>query len=392
MAYANGKLYFGDRNGTGTDSTSIKKIKVYDAITGDSIKTVTLPTINDAFGNNTVRTDAAGNLILTNMTTDARTATGTPFHVWKMANEDATPTLIINFTDPTATKAMRIDFGSIYGDVNGDGYILASISKSGTVTDQDKTILKWTINSGVVSSTPEKIILQGYSPATVTSNGSYAQIYPVNATQFYVDGATTYPTLYNTNGTIADGFSNAPIGITKPKTNGNGVATVKLGTTDFLICGANADTDLTTKNCFYLYKMGDGGTFTGMILLDTLPVAGLGTGANIYSVVLPVVEKINETKANIYLYAYKNGIAKYELSINATAINEIKNDDNYITIKNGEIILPEMSNVDIYSVSGQKLISSQNVYSINAPARRGIYVVKIKNQTGLSKTKKIFVR
>jgi len=325
MAYANGKLYFGDRNGTGTTG-SAKKIQIYDATTGDFIKTVKPPVINDAFGNNTIRTDAAGNLILTNLTLDARTATGTPFHVWKMVNEDATPTLIIDYTDPTATKAVRIDFGSIYGDVNGDGYILASISKSGTVvTDQDKTILKWIINRGVVSSTPEKIILQSYSPATITSNGSFAQIYPVNATQFYVDGATTYPTLYNTNGTIADGFSNAPAGITKPITNANGVATVKLGTTDFLICGANTETTLATKNCFYLYKMGTGGTFTGMTLLNTLPLTGLGSSANTYSIVLPVVEKISETKANIYLYANKNGYAKYELTINSSTTDVTKN-------------------------------------------------------------------
>jgi len=311
MAYANSKLYFGDRIGTAT--TSAKKIQVYNTTTGDFIKTVTLPDINDAYGNNTIRTDAAGNLILMNLALDART---TPFHVWKMANEDATPTLIIDYTDPSATKAVRIDFGSIYGDVNGEGYILASISTSGTVTDQDKTILKWNINSGVVSSTPEKIILQSYSPAAVTSNGGYAQIYPVNATQFYVDGATTYPTLYNTNGTIADGFSNAPAGITKPITNANGIATVKLGTTDFLICGANTETALATKNCFYLYKMGDGGTFAGMTLVETLPIIGFGTVVNGSAVVLPIIEKVNESKANIYLYAYKNGYAKYELNLN----------------------------------------------------------------------------
>jgi len=393
MTYANDKLYFGDRDGTTTTYPgSAKKIQVYNATTGDFIKTVTLPSINDAYGNNSIRTDAAGNLILTNMTTDARTATGTPFNVWKMADEDATPTLIINYTDPTASKAVRIDFGSIYGDVNGDGYILASISKSGTVVDdQDKTILKWTINSGVVSSTPEKIILQSYSPATVTSNGSYAQIYPVNASQFYVDGATTYPTLYNTNGTIADGFSNAPAGITKPITNANGVATVKLGTTDFLICGANTETTLATKNCFYLYQMGDGGTFTGMTLLDTLPVAGLGSAINTYSVVLPVVEKINETKANIYLYANKNGFAKYELTINSsiTDVNKIKIDDNYISIKNGKIIFSEISNVDVYNSLGQKLFSRQKVHSIDAPIYKGIYIIKFVNQKGLSKSKKI---
>lgn len=393
IAYYNGKLYFSDRSGTTT--TSEKKIQIYDASTGNFIKAVTLSTINDANGNNSIRIDNSGNIIISNLTTDART---TAFHVWKMANEDDTPTLIIDYTAPTdgSTGAIRIDFSAIYGDVNGNGYIMAPITTTGTVDDQDKTILKWNINSGTISSTPDKIILQDYSPTSATSNGTFAQITPINESSFYFDGTTTYPTIYNMSGTTVDGFANTT-GVTTPIAAANGIAHVELSGADFIVCGANTTTTYATSpvmNSFYLYKMGDGNTFSGMTLLNTFPATGMGGTTNGSSVVLPIIEKISETKANIYLYAYLNGFAKYELNVDNTTtnINNANSNKNSIVCKNGIIYFPDAAIVEMFSASGQKLLSKHNMSSISAPTYAGIYIVKTTNLTGQSTIQKLIVK
>ncbi|MEA4937044.1 MAG: T9SS type A sorting domain-containing protein [Paludibacter sp.] len=377
MAYYGDTLYFGDR------ATTTNKMRLYSAETGEFARAFVMPTVTSVNGNNCIRTDVAGNIILSNLTTDART---TPFHVWRMANANAEPTLIINFTDPTAPKALRIDFSHVYGNVFGDGYIIAAIVGTG-LQDQDKTVLKWNINGGIVSSTPERIILQDYYPASSTSNGATPHVFPVDATSFFFDGAGSYPTLYGTNGSLLDGFANAG-SVTKPAAVANGVATVQLGTKHFLICGANS-----TINSFNLYQMGEGGTFSGMTLLSTFPEGGLSTSGNASNVVLPVVNKVSETQADIYIYAPERGYAKYELHTGPfSALSEIKNDDNYIITQNGIIHLTEKSNVEAYTISGQKIISKRDVFHVDVPTISGVYVINISNHNGTSTTKKILVK
>ncbi|MEA4937045.1 MAG: hypothetical protein VB102_10445 [Paludibacter sp.] len=191
MAYYNDTLYFGDR------LAPHNKMRLYSAQTGNFVRALILNDVTDNLGNNTVRTDEAGNIILANLTLDARTA---PFHVWKMVNANVKPSLIINYTDIAATKAIRIDYANIYGDVNGDGYIIAAVNGTGT-QEQDKTVLKWVITNGIVSTVPEKIILQDYFPQSLTSNGATPHIFPVDARSFYFDGASSFPTLYGSNST-----------------------------------------------------------------------------------------------------------------------------------------------------------------------------------------------
>lgn len=174
----------------------------------------------------------------------------------------------------------------------------------------------------------------------------------------------------------------------------NGIAKIKLGTNDFLICGANTTTEYTSSpvmHSFYLYKMGVGGTFSGMTLLNTFPELGLGGSNNNPCVVLPIVEKVNETKANIYLYAYLNGIAKYELTINPTAVNEIKNTNNQMVIYNRKISFNETSNVDIYDTFGKRILFKTRVTEINSPQNKGVYIIKTQNQSGKISIKKLII-
>ncbi|MPM68658.1 hypothetical protein SDC9_115592 [bioreactor metagenome] len=262
---------------------------------------------------------------------------------------------------------------------------MGAITGTGT-QDQDKTVLKWNISGGVVSSIPEKIILSGHYPTSTTSNGMTPQIFPIDATSFYFDGASSYPALYGTNGSLLDGFMNAE-SVIKPSEGANGVATVKLGNKHFMICGASSVT-----NSFYLYEMGEGGAFTGMKLISEFPEDGLGTVSNDRNVVLPIVEKVSETLANIYIYAFNNGYAKYELMLNpSSAINNILDENNYIINKNGTIYFKEKSNVEVYSITGHRIISIQDVNSIEAPKNIGFYTIRAVNQAGLTVTKKIII-
>ncbi|MEA4937043.1 MAG: hypothetical protein VB102_10435 [Paludibacter sp.] len=186
---------------------------------------------------------------------------------------------------------------------------------------------------------------------------------------------------------ILDGFSNT-VDITTPAVAANGVATVQLGDKHFLICGASS-----TKNSFYLYQMGAGGSFSGMKLICEFPEGGLGTATNGPNVLLPIVEKVDESLANIYVYAYNNGYAKYELKISTVlSTNEIEHDTNYIIVKNGTIHFADKSNVCVYSISGQKMIIEYGVYSIDIPSVVGAYIIKAVNHDGSSAIKKILVK
>lgn len=140
--------------------------------------------------------------------------------------------------------------------------------------------------------------------------------------------------------------------------------------------------------------MGDGNTFSGMTLLNTFPATGMGGTTNGSSVVLPIIEKISETKANIYLYAYLNGFAKYELNVDNTTtnINNANSNKNSIVCKNGIIYFPDAAIVEMFSASGQKLLSKHNMSSISAPTYAGIYIVKTTNLTGQSTIQKLIVK
>lgn len=305
MAYANGKLYFADReNGVGNF------IHVYNASTGEFIRKVVIPANvfkGAAYPNNTILTDAAGNILLMNMTLKIQTSS---FQVWRMKDENATPELVLNYKlGEYGAKDIRIDYGSIYGDINKNGYIIAAVRQGkGYPENEDRLIFKWNIKSGTVNTTPKIISINAYEPSTSKSNGYSPYIFPKNDSIFYLDGSFSYPTLYDINGRKKDGFLNTTE--VAPQVKVNGVAEFKLGNNTFLVCGGNYN-----SSSFYLYRMGEAESFSGITKLYEFPEIGLGDIANSQFIQIPIIEKISEKSANIYIYSYLNGFAKYEITI-----------------------------------------------------------------------------
>lgn len=395
MTYANDKLYFADRVMEGSVAVACN-LQVYNAVTGEFIKTVGLPTdivTGASYPNNTIRTDAAGNLILMNMVINIQTGN---FQVWSLANEDATAVKKLDYTlGDMGVAAMRIDFASIYGDINGNGYIIAAIS--GTDAAVANSLLKWKIVNGVVSTTAEQIVIKEYFPASAVANGTAPFVLPISDDVFYLDGHSCLPSLYDMTGTLIDGFSKVPAEVPLPVAGSNGVAEFKIGADTYVVVGANNHgnaTETYPKNSFGLYNLGASGSFENAKYVATLPTIGMGETSNTVMVVLPIAEQVDANNANIYLYAYNNGFAKYTYGTAGVSIKDETADAAITVVYNkGKLELSEVAkSVSVYSLAGQLVGSYSNVAEVVAPVAKGVYVVKAVSQVGVTSTQKVIVR
>ncbi|MEG2573815.1 MAG: T9SS type A sorting domain-containing protein, partial [Bacteroides sp.] len=66
--------------------------------------------------------------------------------------------------------------------------------------------------------------------------------------------------------------------------------------------------------------------------------------------------------------------------------------DNFsIVARDGKIVLSENADVEVYSIAGQKISTAANAMEMNAPANKGIYLVKAILVNGTQKVQKIVV-
>ena len=406
---ANGKLYVGERVEVKEGETLVGYEFYLNVMKGDDGTLLERKRLTDdlfkkedgtyvAYPLNSTRSDANGALVFMNMTLNIQTSN---FQVWVMPNEFMMPIKLLDYVnDFGASAAMRIDYANVYGDVFGDGYIIAVIGGSDATVAT--TILRWPITGGVVAEQPEMIFANEFSPAVdfnqapVTTFGLAPCAFPVNDRTFYVDGNNTYPTKYDADGNIVDKFENAPEGTPFPVTGANGVLEFSIGSQKFLIAGLSVHAaSAYEKNSFGIYKMGAGGKFAGMKHLYNFPSAGLGGASNASYVMLPFVDKIDDTSVYVYVYALANGIAKYKLTYGTIDGIEDQFGDGGLTIgyENGQFVFSStVASAEVYSIAGAKVAEAKNVSEMTANAAQGVYIVKAATVEGNVVTKKVMVK
>lgn len=407
MTAKNGKMYFIDREH--------KRINVVDGATGLKLTPITLAsniflhTTRNAANTadstylagtlqyNDIKQDGAGNILISNLTTSI----AQPFQVWKIDLATGNGTLIIDEilkdNPDFAAALVRFDAFGVYGDVNGNGIIMAANASA-------MEAYKWTITNGVAGKA-EVIIIDTDAAGTfltaLTNPGTAPQIFPVDPNFFYLDGNATLPTLIDMDGNVVDGFYNVPkevedwsVGISN-KQGHNGLIEFELGGEYFFLM-ASTNTLGTPPSAFRLFKWANAGKeFSGLESLWTLPAAGMGAASNPYRSAVPSVEvdQVNKV-ATLYLYTGENGYGVYEFRINTgNGVNNPNESGVMLRLNERNIILSEtVARIELYNTTGQRVAMAMNASKISAPDAKGVFIVNLIDFNGTRKVQKIIIQ
>jgi len=372
MAATESEIYFCKRVG------STFFIVVVDGATGTVTREVNIPSEPfqngvDVDGNptylialNDIQIDADGNVIVCNLCTDI---SGSGFRVDKINMETGAVTNVLNekFEKVEGTPVLRIDAFNVYGSVDGDGYLMAPIA--GTEVGQGEIVLKWPIAGGVVGEA-EYIFLQEFIPSTATGSATAPRVRPVSDELFYHDGNATYPSLYDMEGNLVEGFNAENFETLKPINEGhNGVTEFSMNGDDFMVFAAT-NTALAPASSFLITRLGEGMSMNGMQPIYRLPASGFGNSSNGVRTAIPqvFVDEVNN-KAMIYLYVNENGIASYEFSTVSTSIGGVDSENSPIVSSR------------YYDITGREV----------AKPAKGVFIVKHTHENGATSIEKTFV-
>jgi hypothetical protein len=296
-----------------------------------------------------------------------------------------------------ASATVRFDAFGVYGNVNGNGIIMAANASA-------MEAYKWTITNGVVGKAEQIIIdtsIAGTFLTALTNPGTAPQIFPLDANFFYLDGNATLPTLIDMDGNVVDGFYNVPtavedwsVGIGN-KQGHNGLIEFELGGEYFFLM-ASTNTLGTPPSAFRLFKWANASKeFSGLESLWTLPAAGMGAASNPYRTAVPSVEvdEVNKV-ASLYLYTGENGYGVYEFKINAgSGVDKINESGVVLTLNKRNIMLSEtVARIEVYNIAGQRVVMASNTAKVIAPVAKGVYLVNFTDNQGARKVQKVIIR
>lgn len=418
MAGKDGKILICSRNaaavgGTGVDRYILKtNIFVYDGLTGNYDKTIPVPdslfhqkdAVGDtlrpitAYPSNDLQVDDAGNVILMGMTLSLGSSplvvaalkinlsTGTITSAKRILNNKYTELYI-------ATSLIRIDAFNVFGDMYGNGYIMAAVA--GTNAGVGNMVLRWNIVNGkpdVVNY--QAIQINKYIPLATTGNAIAPRVTPISQTLFYLDGNMSYPTIYDMDGNLVDSIPKKYRDNRGMANNGVDEFTISDGSVNrnfVLYSYQESSTSASMSSSWSLAELGAGQSLMNMTRLYNFPKAGLGTLSNPNRTAVPYIEVVGKS-AYIYVYNISNGLAAYKLTLKPTALDKNEMSSVSISLKANQIkVSEEVTSIEVVNITGQKLNSAHNVSVIDAPKTSGVYIVNIVDKNGAKKFQKISV-
>ncbi len=322
---------------------------------------------------------------------------------------------------------VRIDHANIVGDItSGEAYIF------GATSNENANVYRWKLVNGVlINATPTTNKIATFYPSktsgtTVKMLGTAARIYPINKDYFYVDGSGTSFTLYKfneggSNATLTSSFeAYAPNNDINPISNhGNGGTFFFHDGIPFIIYNHSSfsSNSPTSSDINYKYNLAKVVSHTswetitkywripndnigtldhtsddfGMLVdylqydaLTGLPKGDIATYSN----------RDSFDRTNIYIYVPGNGMAAYSLSRHIdifTGAEGLNQDNIDININAQKITFGcEVDNAHIYTLSGMMVNSAENASSIESPATKGVYILRL-TINGVITTHKIVI-
>ena len=399
MVAKDGKMYFVDRN--------LKQLTVVDSATGEMLDPIKLAADiftyeGEVAGQNPfndIKIDAAGNILLGNcIVSNAQV-----FQIWKIDLATGNGTLILQEilkdNPDYADATIRFDAFGIYGNVDGNGIIMACNASA-------MEAYKWTIKNGVVG-TAEVVIIDNSEEGTfltgLANPGTAPQIFPMDEDYFYIDGWSTLPTLIDMEGNVVDGFFNVPVEVEDwsvgyaNKAGHNGLIEFELGGEYFFLMAFTNTVGASPypASTFRLLKFKDANKeFKDIETLWVLPEAGMGGASNSYRTAVPSVEIDEAAKtATLYLYTGENGYGAYEFKINVkNSMDVVNNDAIGVFVSGNEVQLSEKAaNIKVFNLVGQLAQTAQGVSSVTI-AGSGVYIVTVQTLQGETVVKKVIIK
>lgn len=295
----------------------------------------------------------------------------------------------------------RIDYCDVIGDITGveaNATVMAV-----TCAADNMNVFKWVREKGsdewmggwTGQATFQAIEAGQTYPNGITgfSTGSVLKIVrdgskSGNVNMFYIDGFTSAPALYGSDGAMIDNISNADLkktdketGVTtgtvpEPALGTNGIAEGSVGKTNLMIY-SEGQYDAPHKCQAVITTVDENMSFESMKPLWTVPADGLGQttdGVRVHSLFcLPQ----KDGSALLLTFKCYNGMGVYKITK--------KGDDSVesnvvaaanITVNGDVIAVSEVAeSIEVFNVAGQKVAEARNASEVAAPAT-GAYIVK----------------
>lgn len=294
----------------------------------------------------------------------------------------------------------RVDYCDVIGDITG---VEAQATVMAVASSADNmNVFKWVREKGsdewiggwTDQATFQAIKAGDTYPATITgfSNGSVLKIVRDGSksgevSMFYIDGFTSNPALYGSDGAMIDNIGNADLQRTDKETQ------VTTGTIPEPALGTNGIAEgLAGDKNLMIYSLGqyDGSygcraiitsvnsdmEFSSMKYLWTIPADALGKesdgGTRFHALFC-----LPQEDGSAYVLTFKcfNGMGVYKISAEGSVESNVAAAAN-ITVNGDVIAVSEVAEtIEVYNVAGQKVAEARNASEVAAPAT-GAYIVK----------------
>ncbi len=349
----------------------------YDPQTGEFLGSIVLDkttaSTHSLYPNNDVNKDNAGNIVISNLTTNVSTNN---IYLYQVNTETGELTCVA-ILGAGGSTTYRVDHVGIYGDVtSGEFYVFAGVANS-------KYIMRWDVTDAEETTNATVYTVQSFYPTSDGSLGIAPRVRPVASNQVWVDGGSTAMTLYTlasnrrNRATATATFSSAT-DLAPVNTLDNGGALFTFKSTPYMVY--NVEPSSSALDCygkFNVVKMNSASSLSGIQKMWTIPAEGIGgTSSTTSGAPVDCVEQ-PDNSVNIYLYSPANGLAAYRVyDANSTGIDDILADkaaDAAFSVTGRTVSLEGAAGITAYSLSGAVVATSAGD-SLTLPAP-GAYIV-----------------
>ncbi len=361
-------VYISGRSENSTSATLF--LQKYDGNTGEHISDITIS--DDAkvayYPCNDVIKDTQGNVIVSNLTLNITTV---PLVLFNVDVTTGTATQVASCKSTSTLTKTRVDHCGVYGDVtSGNFTVFAAVASS-------NQIIRWKFVNGTQTS-EDVITVKAFYPSSATSFGIAPRIFPVDNNKLYVDGGSTYFTLYDftSDGAVEDSFA-ANTAVSPTGSLSNGGCLFSHASKNFMLYPYD-DQNGTNGYRFMLASADATNSIASLQKYWILPEGGLGNVDSQTWGGVTAYENIAPNTTRIYVYVPGNGLSAYTISDDTSTVIETI-DGNGITasiVGNNVLFSSQVEKASIFDVMGREIASGSKTSSIKGIGTQGVILIK----------------
>ncbi|MGI6470433.1 MAG: N-acetylmuramoyl-L-alanine amidase [Paludibacteraceae bacterium] len=371
IAYNNGKLYVLERN-----SDNVGRIHIVNAYTG--VKTGELNTAACTEGTYSLSAiDVLGGKVVA-----CNLAAG------------GTSNLIVYKWDSDTSEPVKMLETTTHADVRaGDKMGVSGTMTSGKIWfGFDSKVYNFTVTNGVAATTPTVINLMKSGTAFATGQSAAVGIEVNSDGSFWVIGKDAYPARFSSTGEWIENFATAAVG---GPVHGTAANFFDFGTKKYAAVATylNKSQSSLGEGCFSLINVTSG--IAAEQPVGLYPANGLG-GTRNTSFRSQICSAIENDVVHIWVHMPIQGCAyfKYDGKTPVVGCKTVENSSMLLYNTHETLFVKgiEAANIDLYTLTGQKIRTVANQNEMSISGLQGIYVVVVKDNANNIKTGKIIIK